>query len=487
MKKLSRLLTLIGCLYTLPTLGSYSDDMNIGFQINACATKNENQAEFLERELKKKFPKNEDSELIFHGVKIEKPRTGLVALLIDLLPKNEGAIKIPTSKIFSNGNYKNCKDSICLADSIFGKGLGAYYLYILDEYNLNLSHLSDEKDYEGGLRHARSMTFTKEELISVLIPLRMLPKESLKLIKYNYPLKRINKYKGNTIANATMHLFNLWGTSSYSEKMVTIVHELGHVFGDSLGEKSPDTSDEWASLSGWQWDREKLFDIYDNSIHSNSANFVSSYAKNNPVEDFAESFTAYILNPEYIKAEAPMKYQYLKKNIFANLEYDMITCSKTKEIDLAEYLQDLDKMEIKSIARQCEYSFTKTLMSLDMSEFQKCVIGHVLGMDSYPLSLPISVAQETLKQSKNYNQIREEIVDQFAEEIPEISQGVLDHVLLMDSMKPGYGDFDYSSDVANLNKLLNRWVQRRLELEEKPITTQNVKAAMKKILLERSK
>ena len=47
---------------------------------------------------------------------------------------------------------------------------------------------------------------------------------------------------------------------------------------------------------------------------------VSNYGKTSPIEDFAESVTAYRYNPERLK-DCPSKYYYMKDFVFQGKEY----------------------------------------------------------------------------------------------------------------------------------------------------------------------
>src|SRR5690606_6657464 len=51
---------------------------------------------------------------------------------------------------------------------------------------------------------------------------------------------------------------------------------------------------------------------------SSNAQFVSDYAATQPAEDFAETCSNYVLHPEKLKAKAPAKYAFMKKNVFNN-------------------------------------------------------------------------------------------------------------------------------------------------------------------------
>ncbi len=99
-------------------------------------------------------------------------------------------------------------------------------------------------------------------------------------------------------------------------------HELGHIVqGD--GRWNSNEVREFGKLSHWvrQGPPETLVNGYDEYFRTvdfesrdyakNSTNFVSDYAKESAVEDFAESYRVYLSNPGELMAKAPDKFLYL--------------------------------------------------------------------------------------------------------------------------------------------------------------------------------
>ena len=56
-------------------------------------------------------------------------------------------------------------------------------------------------------------------------------------------------------------------------------------------------------------------------VPSGTAEFVSDYAKTSPAEDYAESCMNYVLHPEKLKEKAPVKYAFMKANLFNNQDF----------------------------------------------------------------------------------------------------------------------------------------------------------------------
>ena len=82
----------------------------------------------------------------------------------------------------------------------------------------------------------------------------------------------------------------------------TITHEVGHNVYYNLDEGQ----------------REEWREIYDDSARRQ---FVSAYARTNKREDFAESYKAYIHDPERLKRRSLAKYKFMHHYVFKGREY----------------------------------------------------------------------------------------------------------------------------------------------------------------------
>lgn len=203
----------------------------------------------------------------------------------------------------SQPNYKapdGCVKVACAAGSIFGKS-STKILFSLKKYGLNMSHL----------RFKKSRAWTEEEIDFNLQAVNDLPMTMLPIEENHNFLRHKTFDSGNRLANASIFLFDLWEEESAARKRYTIVHELGHNVGQAL-----DLTDDpkWLELSGWKGE----FLNYD---LPGDKELVSDYSKENPNEDFAETFAAYRYNPEGLKELAPKKYEFMKKYVFLGLEY----------------------------------------------------------------------------------------------------------------------------------------------------------------------
>ena len=115
--------------------------------------------------------------------------------------------------------------------------------------------------------------------------------------------------------------------------LINIVqHEMAHAFDLSKGFLS--FSDEWISLTKFKvlhifaldgdQDSDSLYSLVNDPKINNYAPIatrnVSTYSRQNPQEDFANSVTAYIHYP-YFRYTHPARYKFLKKNVFEGKEY----------------------------------------------------------------------------------------------------------------------------------------------------------------------
>ena len=111
-----------------------------------------------------------------------------------------------------------------------------------------------------------------------------------------------------------------------------IQHEMAHAFDLSRGFLS--FSDEWISLTKFKvvhifaldgvQDSDSLYALVNDPNVNNYAPIarrnISTYSRQNPQEDFANSVTAYIHYP-YFRYTHPARYKFLKKNVFDGKEY----------------------------------------------------------------------------------------------------------------------------------------------------------------------
>lgn len=104
------------------------------------------------------------------------------------------------------------------------------------------------------------------------------------------------------------------GQAEYIQRLVA--HEVTHFLWHLV--LTNDTKQRFMNLSGWgqttpdQW------------VHRATTNFVSDYAATiNPDEDFAETMSYYVYNPDLVRTHAPDKYDFIK-NVVDGYEYVLL-------------------------------------------------------------------------------------------------------------------------------------------------------------------
>lgn len=97
-------------------------------------------------------------------------------------------------------------------------------------------------------------------------------------------------------------LYNTDGLLDPGTLAKTLIHEISHSLDDELAGPYA----EWLNLSKWFTDNGQWYAARD-------IGFVNPYAQGHPKEDFAESFTAYVLDPQRLQEVSPMKYRFMDR------------------------------------------------------------------------------------------------------------------------------------------------------------------------------
>jgi hypothetical protein len=91
----------------------------------------------------------------------------------------------------------------------------------------------------------------------------------------------------------------------------TIAHEIGHNAAENL---EPELVNQWNTL--YECSSERLI-----SSGGEQDEFVTEYATITSAEDFAETYSFYVNDPEFVKAVCPQKYDFMKNYVFDGLEF----------------------------------------------------------------------------------------------------------------------------------------------------------------------
>lgn len=254
-------------------------------------------------------------------------------------------------------NYNNyrmnayCSDIECEIISLFGETYAHKLTYLLRNYSYNASYLASSK----------GSMFTERELDGILYAFELFPSfmfdsREKKLIKDSTPqgpfYANVAGYAEDGTGNIT--LYNKWIQSTSETQVYTIVHEYAHVLGNKLG---IDQSKLWVDFSKWN-------DI-DTDEENKHPTLVSEYAKSNYIEDFAESVSAYRLNPKVLKEKAPKKYDFIQNALFLGMDFQSKSCQSA----LTNATFALSNLDDKALKKKCEMDVTSYKFGFESKDF----------------------------------------------------------------------------------------------------------------------
>ena len=223
-----------------------------------------------------------------------------------------------TRSLSAKNSNPTCSDALCASQRIFGEKRGVKILWAYLKYGTNLSPYSDV--------NADPTGFDQVTLNAALLAMSAVP-DHLK----DATIKDTGFYRflkgsslaiygdSNVLANANGAVFDGMDRISFSEKIATFTHELGHRSA-YLNRNNLDDSEAWRTASGWQSRADRR------TINNSTRGWVSRYAKTNPAEDYAETYTLYRFSPARLKQISPKRYEYMKVHVFKGIEYDQNIC-----------------------------------------------------------------------------------------------------------------------------------------------------------------
>lgn len=207
-------------------------------------------------------------------------------------------------------NYQvnpECKKVLCAVDKIWGQYVGRKLLFMNLKFGYNGSELV----------HANAARYSDAEMDDLILAMSDLPQAMMPLGNN----REITKYlateshpdKGPTVwADSLVRLYAPWFRGPQGLRFQTLVHEMGHNINSSI---SPELNQRWLGMSSWVKTGDKW------EFDSVGACMPSRYALTSPLEDFAETSSAYRYNGRALLAQCPEKYNFMKDNVFHGVEY----------------------------------------------------------------------------------------------------------------------------------------------------------------------
>jgi tRNA isopentenyl-2-thiomethyl-A-37 hydroxylase MiaE len=276
------------------------------------------------------------------GIELENQNSDLLNAFENLVTRRRILGEpLPNDEQPSLAAARNCKDVICASEAIFGNRVGPKLLFMQQNFGMNGSELAFNNSARLRPDEINSFIRSLDDLPPHLLPL--LPNKQMTHFTRGSTLAIYGEDNG-VLANATMTFFDGWSDKrNEGDRDMVCTHELGHVLGRQL---QLDSHPDWLNLSGWE-------DLGDSKWNiTKPERLVSRYARTNPGEDFAESVTAYRYNPQGLKAVSPEKYEFIKNNVFAGLEYtNERECSKTPQL-LARASEEISRLLSHKSARE---------------------------------------------------------------------------------------------------------------------------------------
>ncbi len=178
----------------------------------------------------------------------------------------------------------------------------------------------------------RERQFTKRESLMLMKAFMDLPPEIVQAMK----LKKVGRMAPglrspsdpdaagtyNPITQTILLTDLAFGETSGHQGDGTFYHELGHAYWAAM---EPKIKTAFIDLS-WRLDTDgKTYRRIDGFNQ-----FVSEYAQKDEGEDFAESFSAYVNDPQNLMRTAPIKYLFLRDQVFKTVEYRLDGNQKVK-------------------------------------------------------------------------------------------------------------------------------------------------------------
>ena len=209
-------------------------------------------------------------------------------------------------KLLGHGNPVvsglNCNSVNCVLTSLLTKKELELLKYLYLKYKIIASHYADKESQRWSMRELNLIVYSLDNLPQYLLPLN----KYFKITRHDQNNEPFGFHTviGSSDGFGNIKFYNYWDRISDARKIYAITHELAHTLGSSL---QLHMAPEWNKISA-------------------SQRAVSEYGETDQLEDFAESFSAYRYNPEYLQRKSKKKYEYFKELLFMGVEYKETNC-----------------------------------------------------------------------------------------------------------------------------------------------------------------
>lgn len=269
-----------------------------------------------------------------------------------------------------------CNKALCVAAKIFGPEVGPQMIFLIEKFNINTSPYT----------YRNADILSPDEINDVIKTFELVePKSSpfsgmkqLIHFKRGYTRASYGDEGELVLANATIELFDGWSKKPALVRQGALYHELAHNYAYNQFQ-SYDSSNVWLKISHWNEGKEgELAEAVNDSMAGHP--FVSKYGAANPAEDFAESVSAYRLNPDLLKQTSTQKYNLIKNYVFAGVEYTPGTQCRPKDVNIPVQKEidttggNFTASEKENLKASCAQSFYSSLLNHSpVSFFDACV------------------------------------------------------------------------------------------------------------------
>jgi hypothetical protein len=249
------------------------------------------------------------------------------------------AFKALTDRTGVSDFTSSCQTVRCAVEEVFGAGIGLKLLFMFERYGFNGTHLGD----------LNADAWTSSELDLLLRGLACFP-------EHTFPQRNrrnINHFKRGyvpaqfsvadaqgLVADSKIRMYDRWDTYPNAQKIYAVFHEVSHVLAVWNGQI--DLQDRWKNIDGgWIQHGDSWTPSVPNKI-------ISTYGRENPLEDFAETMSAYRFNAEGLKTFSPKRYEFVRQNFFDGLEYTSSNLSSSEKAVSENFRQEI----LRSLEKQ---------------------------------------------------------------------------------------------------------------------------------------